>query len=62
MLFFHSKYTHIQSGDKQKTREINGQITIYIKRIEIEGEKLNMLYMLNQTVPSMYLQNKERQK
>jgi len=38
MPFFHSKYTHIQSGDKQKTREINGQITIYIIRIEIEGE------------------------
>ena len=62
MLFFHSKHTHIQCGDKQKTREINGQITIYIILIEVKGEKPNMLYMLNQTVPSMYLQNKERQK
>ena len=62
MPFFHSKHTHIQSGDKQKTREINGQITIYIIRIEVKGEKPNMLHMLNQTVPSMYLQNKERQK
>ena len=40
---------------------MNGQITNYIIRIEIVRET-NMLYMLTQTVPFMYLHNKERSK